>query len=79
MPVYIISAGDSGAVKIGWTEGNAEERLAALQTANFESLRILRVIPGSVGIETKLHRFFALHRIRGEWFTFVDDINSNFL
>lgn len=71
MPIYFIRAGEDGPVKIGWAV-DPKQRLAALQTAHHEKLLILRVIDGEQAEEQELHRRFSQHRIRGEWFRFVD-------
>jgi predicted nucleic acid-binding Zn ribbon protein len=64
--VYFIQA-NGGPIKIGWST-NPEGRLAALQTATHERLEILKVIPGSIQLETELHhRFMGLHK-HGEWY-----------
>jgi len=68
MAVYVIQAGDDGPVKIGYTSGPAEKRLRGLQTGNPYKLRILKVFDGDERHESELHRRFAGHRIRGEWF-----------
>lgn len=67
MPVYIIQAGDTDMVKIGWADDPAL-RLAALQTAHYEKLRIIRLIDGPPVLERWLHSHFRRHVLRGEWF-----------
>jgi len=71
MPVYFIRAGEEGPVKIGWAV-DPQQRLAVLQTAHHEELVLLRVLDGEQPEERQLHRRFGPHRIRGEWFRFVD-------
>jgi hypothetical protein len=70
MPVYMIRAGEHGPVKIGWTE-NVEFRLKALQTANHQYLRVIRLFEGGPAEERMLHRQFADQRLEREWFTFT--------
>jgi len=65
---YIIRAGESDMVKIGITT-DAIGRLASLQTAHPEKLKIIRLIRGNG--ESALHHHFAKNRIRGEWFRFA--------
>lgn len=72
MFVYMIRAGEKGPIKIGKAE-NVERRLAELQTANYEELKIIAIIPcGSTKaaeyVERGIHKRFARSRIRGEWF-----------
>ncbi len=69
MAVYFIQAGPNGPVKIG-RAANPPARLAELQGANHEELRLLRVIPGNETTERALHGLYAHLRIRGEWFRF---------
>ncbi len=64
--IYFVAAGKR-AVKIG-TARNVKSRLAALQTANHEPLRVLGSIRGDRYVERAIHRKFAKLRIRGEWF-----------
>lgn len=72
MNVYMIRAGEKGPIKIGKAE-NVDRRLAELQTANYEELKIIAIIPcGSTKaaeyVERGLHKRFGRYRIRGEWF-----------
>lgn len=74
--VYLIRAGE-GPVKIGWVaeRESAPQRLAAMQTGNHERLSLLAVFPEAEGLtEWSLHRRFAEHRLRGEWFEPVPEI-----
>jgi DNA-binding XRE family transcriptional regulator len=69
MPVYFVRAGDNGPVKIGWARV-PEERIAILQSAHYEPLRVLRILDGERKLEKHLHTEFRDLRIRGEWFKF---------
>ncbi len=69
MPVYLIAAGDTGMVKIGKAD-NPTKRLADLQCAHFETLRIIRQEPGSYSAETWLHRHYAHLWVANEWYRF---------
>lgn len=66
--IYFIQAGESGPVKIGWSLNDPFGRLAFFQTGHWETLRIVRELPGTVGEERALHSRFAEHQIRNEWF-----------
>lgn len=65
--IYFVQAGDGGPVKIGRAV-NVKHRLAELQTAHYEDLRLLVAVQGTVFDERRLHREFQQARIRGEWF-----------
>jgi hypothetical protein len=69
MPIYFIQAGDDGPVKIGLAR-DVWKRLSNLQTGVPTRLRLLGIIDGSAQKEKLLHRQFAAHRLRGEWFSF---------
>jgi excisionase family DNA binding protein len=64
--VYFIQAA-SGPIKIGIAL-DPVERLAGLQISHFETLTLLAAVEGGITLETELHRRFAGHNIRGEWF-----------
>lgn len=69
MPVYMIRAGDSGPVKIGFAR-DPIQRLDDLQVAHYEALTLLRIWEGGFAEEALLHARFADLAIRGEWFAF---------
>lgn len=65
---YFIQAGHDGPIKIG-TASDPESRIKTLQCGNHVPLRLLASFPDSGDTsEKKLHRRFAKHQIRGEWF-----------
>jgi hypothetical protein len=66
--VYFVQSGTDGPIKIGFTTRAIEQRLANLQTAHAEKLRLLAQITGDRELERELHRRFVLHRMNGEWF-----------
>lgn len=70
--VYFITDG-SGHVKIGWAV-NVGNRLAELQSGNPNQLILMASVPGGCSVERDLHRRFAGHRVRGEWFTLAPEI-----
>lgn len=65
--VYFIQQGETGPIKIGWST-NVRSRLASLQTATHERLRLLLVLDGQPEDERRLHAWFARERRGGEWF-----------
>lgn len=69
MKTYLIS--DGTRVKIGRSR-NPQQRLSSLQTAFAAELSLLLSIDEDC--EKSLHRRFAAHRLRGEWFTLHEDI-----
>lgn len=69
MPVYLIRAGTTGPVKIGYAS-NTRFRLKELQVAHFEILRLIREWEGGAPQEAALHLRFADLHIRGEWYSF---------
>jgi len=66
--IYFIQSGTSGPIKIGYSGGSIERRLAALQTGHPEPLRLLASMGGDRSTEAELHRRFHTHRRSGEWF-----------
>lgn len=65
--IYVVQAGSNGPVKIGRT-GDVRRRLARLQHANGEELRLIGAWRAPPSMEKELHEDFADLRIRGEWF-----------
>ena len=74
MPCYILRAGDTDMVKIGWADQDVEARRSILQTAHWLELTIIRVIEGEPWIERGMHRMFAARCVRGEWFRFHEEM-----
>lgn len=66
--IYFVQAGAYGPIKIGWSASHPTVRLATLQSANHEELRLLSYRAGTQRDERDLHRLLANCRIRGEWF-----------
>jgi hypothetical protein len=73
MPVYIIRAGETDNIKIGWAD-DVDRRLYTLQTGHYEMLQIIRIIDTAEAGEHWLHRHFSEHHIRLEWFRFHPDM-----
>lgn len=67
--VYFIHARRVELVKIGYTQGNAANRVTNLQTASPVELTLFGAIAGTRRDERALHGFFADARVRGEWFS----------
>lgn len=65
--LYFIQAGTDGPVKIG-VATDVHSRLAALQTANADRLRLIGHQPGVGLVERTLHAALAGDRMAGEWF-----------
>lgn len=74
MPVYFIQAGDNGPVKIGFSRKDATERMEQLQAYHYEKLFLRRVMPGLHLTERSVHQRFASLRLRGEWFTWSEEM-----
>lgn len=73
MPVYVIRAGDTEFVKIGWAE-SVPARIRELQAGNHLTLNILRSIDGGRTVEAWLHRHFKAFCIEREWFRFTPEM-----
>lgn len=71
--VYFIESEGSSLVKIGYSI-SPEKRLKELQTSSPETLVMLGTIPGGKSKEIELHKKFAKHRERGEWFHKVPEL-----
>jgi hypothetical protein len=66
--VYFIQVEENGPIKIGYTSLEVSIRLATLQSANHQELRLLGFIMGDRVLESELQGQCADARIRGEWF-----------
>jgi hypothetical protein len=75
MPCYLVRAGDTDKVKIGFAVDVAN-RVAELQAAHWERLNILRIWEGDRLTEAWLHRQFPESRIARDWFFFDPDMLS---
>jgi hypothetical protein len=75
VPVYIIRAGDTEMVKIGWTSGAIASRIKVFQPGCWETLRLLRAIPlGTSHSEGWLHQRFSASRMSRDWFRFCTEM-----
>lgn len=75
MSVYFITAREVGMVKIGCAY-EPHRRLAYMQTASPVELTLEAMLPGAYQEERGLHAQFAEHRVRGEWFKIVPEIEE---
>jgi hypothetical protein len=73
MPVYLIRSGSDGLVKIGFSE-TVHKRLTKMQVGSPDKLTVLRILDGGKELEAALHARFKSYRVRGEWFTFSEDM-----
>jgi T5orf172 domain len=74
--VYFILCPRENLVKIGFTRDHPDKRLADLRTTNASPLEPLMAIPKGIRFERMLHDRFARFRDHGEWFRYVDEIQS---
>lgn len=72
--VYFIGA-ESGPIKIG-VATKPPQRLRELQTSHHERLSILATCEGDMEVEKAYHKRFADHRLSGEWFKRVPEIEA---
>lgn len=70
--IYVVGFADY--VKIGYTTSNLKRRLSTLATGCPEDVRVLLSFPGTIRDEESLHKRFAKHRLRREWFQRVGDL-----
>ena len=71
--VYFIQGVSGGPIKIGTSE-DPYVRMASLQVACHEKLRLLATTAGGKQREAELHARFAATRVRGEWFGPSDEL-----
>jgi len=69
--VYFVRCGNQ--VKIGKTV-DVDSRLASLQTGTSAPLKLIMRLASGPKFERFLHKKFAEHRIRGEWFHIRGDL-----
>ena len=81
--IYFIQTHDKKYIKIGYTFSSKtiKGRLAGLQSANPEPLKILKTIKGNALAEKDIQNLFSNSCIQGEWFyattpllCFIDEI-----
>jgi hypothetical protein len=73
--VYFVGCDDH--VKIGVTRGDVRQRMMELSTGQHRELVLLAKIENAKDdLEWELHKRFAAHRTRGEWFKLTPEIQS---
>ena len=72
--IYFLLADKYNAVKIGFTRNTVEERLVNGNTWSPYEYDVLKVIKGTMLEESQIHHRFVSYKIRGEWFTYSDEI-----
>lgn len=73
--VYFIASDFAQTVKIGWS-ALPESRVFYIDRHSATPVRLVWMFEGTLADERDLHRRFALHRLRHEWFVFHDDVKS---
>lgn len=66
--VYVVRAGTTDLVKIGYTDLEIRKRLSSVQTGCPYKLSLEAVIAGGQRVEGALHRLARPNRVRDEWF-----------
>lgn len=74
--VYFIGAVDTGLVKIGYTKGDVEFRLAMLQIGSPIHLYLIGALEGGKETETKLHKRFKSFHSHGEWYRIEGELKT---
>lgn len=73
--IYFVQRAIGGAIKIGHAS-NVAHRVASLQVANVEPIRLLGVADGGAIEEAQLHQELSEYRIAGEWFSDSEAVRS---
>lgn len=74
--IYLVRAGPTGAVKIGWSE-DVKRRISVIGRWFAEEPIVLQIVEGGWEGEAVLHKRFALLRLRGEWFTYAPEMEQD--
>lgn len=72
--IYFIQAQGIGHIKIGFTDGDPLVRMSQLQPSSPVPLVLMATTSGTQEVEKQLHKRFAEHRVRGEWFKPVSEL-----
>lgn len=73
--VYFVG-GKEGPIKIGWTQQPIKERLKCIQNGSPVKLYVLATVNCTRINEKRYHKRFAAHRLHGEWFERVPEIEA---
>jgi hypothetical protein len=73
--VYFVG-GETGPVKIGWTQQPIKARLVCIQNGSPVKLHVLATAPAFRQQERMYHKQFAAYRLHGEWFERCPDIEA---
>lgn len=71
--VYLIHDVTNNSCKIGFSS-NPETRLKGLKVGTLNDLKLIAVLYGNFIREKEIHKQFDHYRIRGEWFSYNDEI-----
>lgn len=75
--VYFVQAGPDGHVKIGTVKAsNLSDRVMKIQVCTPYRVKLLATIVGGRFEEQKLHRRFKKFHVRGEWFTYSEELRK---
>lgn len=77
--IYLIVAKGLNALKIGYTDGEPEDRLRALQCGCPVELELAAALRGTMAHEREYHSEFEDYRLRGEWFDLTAKPVADFL
>jgi hypothetical protein len=69
--IYFVEMEGENAIKIGYSAGSVERRIATLQTGQPRKMLLLGTIPGSMDDERSLHQELKQYRRNGEWFDYT--------
>jgi len=72
--VYAVIPEEGHLLKIGYTGGTVDKRLAEMQSGSPSELRKLVDIPGTLHLEHVIHRLLWAWHHRGEWFRYEGDV-----
>jgi hypothetical protein len=74
---FIYFATDGDLIKIGWTGiWPPSKRIKRQQTGNGNQIWLLGCVPGSLKTERRYHEEFSQHRVIGEWFRPVPELEA---
>lgn len=65
--IYLVEC--EGHFKVGFTNGEVEDRVYGMQTGSHADIREVAMFHGTRGDERMIHELSAGYRVRGEWFS----------